>query len=57
MLDPQTYLEDVLRVLPYWPVDCYLELSPLRWAATRARLDDSDLTRPIGRIRIPPAVE
>lgn len=52
-LDPQTYLEELLRVLPYWPVDRYLELSPLRWAATRARLDDGELSTPIGRIAVP----
>jgi hypothetical protein len=28
-LDPFTYLEEVLRVLPYWPRDRYLELALL----------------------------
>lgn len=53
-LDPESYLNDVLRVLPYWPVDRYLELSPLRWTATRQRLDAAELAQPIGSITVPP---
>ena len=37
-LDPFAYLEEVLRVLPYWPRDWYLELAPVHWSATRAQL-------------------
>ena len=38
-IDPFVYLDEVLRVLPYWPHDRYLELAPQHWLATRARLD------------------
>ena len=27
-LDPYRYLEEAVRVLPYWPDDRYLELAP-----------------------------
>jgi transposase len=53
-LDPQQYLEDILLVLPSWPRHRYIELAPFRWAATRARLDDSDLRSPIGPVAVPP---
>jgi transposase len=52
-LDALNYLQDVLRVLPHWPTDRYIELSPLRWAATRARLDAAELERPVGAITVP----
>ncbi|EYE99984.1 IS66 family transposase [Chondromyces apiculatus] len=53
-LDPLATLNDVLRVLPYWPKERYLELAPSNWAATRARLDADQLAAPVGVIRIPP---
>jgi transposase len=28
-----------MRVLPYWPKERHLELSPKYWAATRSNLD------------------
>ena len=37
------YLRDLIRVMPYWPRDRYLDLSPLRWSATRAALDPDAL--------------
>ncbi|MBE7451096.1 MAG: transposase [Kofleriaceae bacterium] len=36
-LDLFGYLDEVLRVLPSWPRERYLELAPQRWRATRAR--------------------
>jgi transposase len=48
-LNPQRYLEDLLRLAPHWPVTRLLELSPKYWAATVARLDDRQraiVTRP-----------
>jgi hypothetical protein len=33
-LDPEQYLDEVLRVLPYWPRERYLELAPKSWKAT-----------------------
>lgn len=37
-LNAQTYLEEVLRLAPHWPVTRMLELSPMCWARTRAQL-------------------
>jgi transposase len=53
-LDVESYLTDVIRVMPYWPPNRYLELAPKYWAATRRRLDDVELARPIGRVTVPP---
>lgn len=55
-LDPFTYLEQVLRVLPHWPRHRYLELSPKYWLATRARLDPKELDAPVSGFQIPPEV-
>jgi hypothetical protein len=52
-LDPEAYLADVIRVMPYWPRDRYLELAPKYWACTRARLDQTELARPLGHISMP----
>ena len=54
-LDSEEYLRDVLRVLPHWPKDRYLELAPKFWAATRATLDPLELDREIGPLTVPPA--
>jgi transposase len=53
-IDPFTYLEEVLRVLPYWPRARYLELAPKSWVATRARLRPEELATPLGAFEIPP---
>ena len=55
-LDAEAYLAALIRVLPYWPRDRYLELAPKYWAATRARLDQRQLERPLGPITVPPPV-
>jgi transposase len=52
-LDPEVYLRDVFRVLPYWPHDRYLELAPRYWRITRARLDRKELDREIGWLTVP----
>jgi hypothetical protein len=52
-LDPEAYLTDVLRVLPYWPRDRFLELAPKYWQATRERLDRDELAKPLGRVTVP----
>ena len=39
-LQAQTYLEQVLRLAPHWPVTRMLELSPKYWARTLERLGD-----------------
>lgn len=56
-LDPEAYLRDVFRVLPYWPRDRYLELAPRYWQRTRARLDPAALDCEIGWLKIPPALD
>jgi transposase len=53
MLDPEVYLRDMLRVLPHWPRDRYLELAPRYWRITRARLDRVQLERELGDLTIP----
>jgi len=53
-LDPTAYLDELLRVLPYWPRDRFLELAPLHWAATRSRLRTDELEKPLGDITVPP---
>jgi hypothetical protein len=52
-LDPEAYLADVIRVMPYWPRDRYLELAPKYWGRTRARLDPTELARPLGHVSLP----
>lgn len=53
-VEPEGYLRDVLRVLPHWPKDRYLELAPLFFAATRARLAPAELDRELGPVTVPP---
>ena len=53
-LDPERYLAEVIRVMPYWPRARYLELTPRDWARTRARLDPNELALPLGLLTIPP---
>jgi hypothetical protein len=52
-LDPYQYLEEILRVLPYWPDDRYLELAPKYWHATRGRLRPDELAGPLSAFEIP----
>lgn len=53
-IDAETYLAEVIHLLPQWPRDRYLELAPKYWTATRARLDPAELAIEIGRITVPP---
>ena len=52
-LDPEAYLRDLIRVLPHWARDRYLELAPRYWLATRARLDATQLERELGPLDLP----
>jgi transposase len=52
-LDAETYLAEIIRVVPYWPRERYLELAPKYWSRTRARLDVDELAQPIGRVTVP----
>ena len=45
---------DVIRAMPYWPRERYLELAPRYWARTRARLSADELKLPFGPITVPP---
>ena len=59
-LDPEAYLRDLIRVVPHWPRNRYLELAPRYWLATRARLDAAQLKRELGPLDLPasaPAAE
>ncbi len=53
-IDPFVYFDEVLRVLPYWQHERYLELAPQHWLATRARLDPTELERPLSHVSVPP---
>jgi transposase len=55
-LDPESYLRDLIRVLPHWPQDRYLELAPRYWVATRARFVSDELAAEIGEFIVPEPV-
>ncbi len=52
-IDPEEYLRCLIRLVPLWPPDRMLELAPLFWARTAARLDPELLRRELGPIPIP----
>lgn len=52
-LDPEEYLRCLIRLVPLWPKDRMLELAPLFWERTRARLDPLELANDLGPIAIP----
>jgi transposase len=56
-LDVETYLAEIIRVMPYWARDRYLELAPKYWARTRARLDQRELELPLGHVTVPPSAQ
>ena len=53
-IDAETYLAEIINLLPYWPRERYLELAPKYWRATRARLRPDELAREIGPVTVPP---
>lgn len=55
-LDPEAYLRDLIRLLPHWPRDRYLELAPRYWTASRARLVVSELEAEVGNLSVPDAL-
>ena len=55
-LDPERYLAEMIRIMPYWPRDRYLELAPAYWAQTRARLDPVELEAELGFVTVPPVL-
>jgi transposase len=54
-LDVESYLADVIRVMPYWPRNRYLELAPKYWARTRSRIPERELELPLGHVTVPSA--
>jgi transposase len=54
-IDPEPYLAEVIRIMPYWPPERYLELAPAYWVETRRRLDPTELATELGHITLPPA--
>jgi len=52
-LDSEAYLRDLIRVLPHWPRERYLELAPRYWNRTRARLDARELELALGPLTVP----
>lgn len=52
-LDVERYLIDIIRVLPHWPRERFLELSPLHWLSTRARMNATELDAQVGTITVP----
>jgi transposase len=55
-IEPEGYLRDLIRVLPFWPRDRYLELAPKFWASTRPTIDAAQLAQEVGVIDVPPPV-
>ena len=53
-IDPQQYLDEVMRVLPYWPKDRYLELAPKHWLGTRSNLNSVELEADLCSFTVPP---
>jgi hypothetical protein len=53
-IDPEPYLAEVIRVLPYWPRERFIELAPAYWNATRAQLDPAELQAELGSVTVPP---
>jgi transposase len=53
-LDAETYLAELIHVLPFWPRERYLELAPKYWTATRARIPAAQLDVEIGTIEVAP---
>ncbi len=56
-LDPEKYMREVMRVLPHWPRDRYLELAPKYWARTRERLNPAELALDLGPLAVPPPLD
>jgi transposase len=53
-IDPELYLAEVIRLMPYWPRTRFLELAPAYWAQTRSRLDPKELEAELGPVTVPP---
>ena len=47
-LDPNSYLRDMLRLLPHWPKERLLDLAPTCWPTTRSTLSQAQLEAEMG---------
>jgi transposase len=56
-LDPESYVRDIIRVLPNWPRERFIELAPKHWLATQATIDARELNAEVGEITVPTAQE
>jgi transposase len=56
-IEPNGYLEAMIRIVPYWPKHRFIELAPKYWLATRTRLSADELAAPLGAITVPPPIE
>ena len=54
-IDAKQYLDEILRILPYWPSTRYIELALKFWLATRAKLRPEELDAPLCSFSVPPA--
>ena len=52
-LEVESYLAEVIRVLPYWPKEYHILLAPKFWRRTRALLDESELRADVGVVHVP----
>jgi len=52
-IDPEQYLDEAMRVLPYWPKHRYLELAPKYCQATRGNLDPAELEAHLCSFTVP----
>jgi hypothetical protein len=52
-VDVEQYLDELLRLLLYWPEHRFIELAPSHWALTRAKLDPKQLELPLCAFTIP----
>ena len=50
---PKSYLRCLIRLVPLWPAQRMLELSPLFWKRTRERLHADNLAAEFGPISVP----
>ena len=53
-IEPEGYFKELIRVMPVWPKDRYLELAPRYWKATRARFPENALVAEYGFTAVPP---
>jgi len=55
-LDPEQYLEELMKVKPFWPRNRFLELTPKYWAQTRKRISENELNSLISEVTVPPTL-